>query len=201
MASEVDICNLALALLGDAANVASIDPPEGSAQAAHCARFYPVARDAVLEVHNWKFITRRTSLAALSAPPFNWQFAYAEPSGALRIISILPSGGASTDASAPFETMGDESGNALILTDAESATALYTVRVTDTTKFPPLVVDAITRLLAAYLAGPVLKGDVGIAESKAQLQLFRVALSLATASDANQRRMTPEHNVAWMTGR
>jgi hypothetical protein len=28
MASDVDICNLALALLGDVATVASIDPPE-----------------------------------------------------------------------------------------------------------------------------------------------------------------------------
>lgn len=29
MASEIDICNLALARLGDEANVASIQPPEG----------------------------------------------------------------------------------------------------------------------------------------------------------------------------
>ena len=40
MASEVEICNLALARLGDAATVVSIDPPEGSAQAEHCAMFY-----------------------------------------------------------------------------------------------------------------------------------------------------------------
>lgn len=51
MASEVDICNLALARLGDNATVASIDPPEGSAQAEHCARFYAIARDSLLEMH------------------------------------------------------------------------------------------------------------------------------------------------------
>ena len=46
MASDVDVCNLALAHLGDEATVASISPPEGSAQAGHCARFYPMARDS-----------------------------------------------------------------------------------------------------------------------------------------------------------
>ena len=36
MASDVQICNIALAHLGDTATVASINPPEGSAQAEHC---------------------------------------------------------------------------------------------------------------------------------------------------------------------
>ena len=53
MASEIAICNLALSHLGDAANIASIDPPEGSAQAEHCATFYPIARDSLLEMHDW----------------------------------------------------------------------------------------------------------------------------------------------------
>ncbi|NBQ76422.1 MAG: hypothetical protein EBU14_13895, partial [Acetobacteraceae bacterium] len=62
MASEVDICNLALANLGDTATVASINPPEGSAQSEHCSRFYPIARDTLLEMHNWNFSTRRILL-------------------------------------------------------------------------------------------------------------------------------------------
>ena len=60
MASDVEICNLALSHLGDTATVASIDPPEGSAQAEHCARFYPIARDALLEKHDWSWATRRS---------------------------------------------------------------------------------------------------------------------------------------------
>ena len=43
MATEVDICNLALAHLGDDATIATIKPPEGSAQAEKAARFYPIA--------------------------------------------------------------------------------------------------------------------------------------------------------------
>ena len=34
MASDVDVCNLALSHIGDTANVASINPPDGSVQSA-----------------------------------------------------------------------------------------------------------------------------------------------------------------------
>lgn len=201
MASEIDVCNLALAHLGDDATVASIDPPEGSAQAEHCARFYPIARDTLLESHNWKFATRRATLAQLDVESFNWAFAYAEPNNALRIVSILPADAVITDEGEEFETVGDDAGRSLIFTDLEDATAIYTTVVTDTTKFPPLFIDALARLLASYLAGPVLKGDVGKAEAKAQFQAFRMALNLAIVSDANQRKVKPEHSVEWMTGR
>ena len=67
MASEVEICNLALARLGDAATVVSIDPPEGSAQAEHCAMFYPMARDTLLAQHPWGFAQRRVRPARLAA--------------------------------------------------------------------------------------------------------------------------------------
>lgn len=201
MASEVDICNLALSHLGDKATVASLSPPEGSAQAEHCARFYPIARDTLLESHAWKFATRRAALAQLDTPSFNWSFAYAEPNNALRIISILPATSQPDEQGQPFETMADADGTPLIFTDLEDATAVYTAVVTDTTKFSPLVVDALSRLLASYLAGPIIKGDAGKAEAKAQFQMFRVALSLAVESDANQRRVVPTHSVGWITGR
>lgn len=64
MPSAVTICNLALAHLGDSATVSSIDPPEGSAQAEHCARFYPVALGLLLEAHPWNFATKRSRLRA-----------------------------------------------------------------------------------------------------------------------------------------
>lgn len=201
MASEIDICNLALAHLGDDATVASIDPPEGSAQAEHCARFYPIARDALLEIHDWKFATRRAALAQLVDDAFNWTYAYAPPSGALKLISVLPATASPDDEGQPFDTENQADGTPMILTDLESATLRYTARVTDTTKFSPLFVDALARLLASYLAGPILKGDVGKAEAKAQYAAFRAVLSQAEVSDANQRHGTPEHKPEWMAGR
>lgn len=201
MASEVEICNLALAHLGDEATVASIDPPEGSAQAEHCARFYPIARDALLEMHDWKFTTRRVTLAELDVESWNWAHAYAQPAGALRLLAVLPADAAPDAEGHEFDTENKEDGTGLILTNLEDATLRFTARVTDTTKFPPLVVDALARLLASYLAGPVLKGDVGKAEAKAQFAAFRTVLSQAMVSDANQRMVKPEHTPGWISGR
>lgn len=201
MASEVDICNLALARLGDNATVASIDPPEGSAQAEHCARFYPVARDSLLEMHAWKFATRRVLLAQLTTDTWNWPFAYAEPTGVLKLLAVLPASAASDADTQEYEAETDGNGTPIILTDQEGASLRYVARVTDTTVFSPLFVDALAWLLASYLAGPVLKGDAGAAMAKACLQSFMLALSNAKTSDANQRKVRPEHKPDWIAGR
>lgn len=201
MASEVDICNLALARLGDNATVASIDPPEGSAQAEHCARFYPVARDSLLEMHAWKFATRRVLLAQLTTDTWNWTFAYAEPTGVLKLLAVLPASASSDDDTQEYEAETDGNGTPIILTDLEGASLRYVAHVTDTTVFSPLFVDALAWLLASYLAGPVLKGDAGAAMAKACLQSFMLALSNAKVSDANQRKVRPEHKPDWIAGR
>lgn len=201
MASEVDICNLALARLGDNATVASIDPPEGSAQAEHCARFYAVARDSLLEMHAWKFATRRVLLAKLTVESWDWAFAYAEPTGALKLLGVLSATASNEDETQPYEAESAANGAAIILTNQEDASLRFVARVTDTTKFSPLFVDALAWLLASYLAGPVLKGDAGAAMAKACLQSFMLAFSNAKVSDANQRKVRPEHTPAWIAGR
>lgn len=201
MASEVDICNLALARLGDNATVASIDPPEGSAQAEHCARFYAVARDSLLEMHAWKFATRRVLLAKLTVESWDWAFAYAEPTGALKLLGVLSATASNNDETQPYEAESAANGAAIILTNQEDASLRFVARVTDTTKFSPLFVDALAWLLASYLAGPVLKGDAGAAMAKTCLQSFMLAFSNAKVSDANQRKVRPEHTPAWIAGR
>lgn len=201
MSSEVAICNLALAHLGDSATVASIDPPEGSAQAEHCARFYPIARDALLEMHPWKFATRRLRLAAMAVDTYNWSFAYAEPAGCVRTLAVLSDTSVSADEGQPYETDGQATGAPTIYTNQADAVLHYVARVTDATKFTPLFTDALSRLLASYLAGPVIKGDAGKAEAKAQLAAFRTVLSQAMTSDANQRKLDQTHTPAWIAGR
>lgn len=201
MASEVDICNLALARLGDNATVASIDPPEGSPQAEHCARFYPVARDSLLEMHAWRFATRRVLLAKLAVESWDWSFAYAVPTDALKLLGVLSAAASSVDKAQPYETESGANGALIILTNQENASLRYIARVTDTTRFSPLFVDALAWLLASYLAGPVLKGDAGAAMAKVCLQSFMLAFSNAKVSDANQREVRPEHTPAWIAGR
>ena len=51
------------------------------------------------------------------------------------------------------------------------------------------------------LAGPLLKGDVGAAESKRCVSAMQAYLSQAMVSDANQRKTKPTHMPAWMRAR
>jgi hypothetical protein len=224
MASEVDICNLALAHLGDGATVATIDPPEGSSQAEHCARFYPIARDSLLEMHQWGFVTRRAALALLDNTTDTWAYCYAVPNDVVNVISVLaPEAGddystapgmswTQTNPAFPLAVFGAytpqpfvlesrDDGAEVIYTNQADAVLRYTVRITDTSKFSPLFVECLSWLLASHLAGPVLKGDTGTAAATKAYSVFKSRLQDATESDANQRNVKPAHNVAWLNGR
>lgn len=194
MASEVDICNLALARLGDSASVASIDPPEGSAQAEHCARFYPIARDSALESHAWSFALRRVVLAALSTDTWEWVYAYTLPTDVLRVLAVLPLAGASEAKTQPYSIEGDR----VIRTNQEGASLRYVARITDTTLFSPLFTDAVGWLLASHLAGSIIKGDAGVQMSRSCFQNYMALLGQARASDSNQRSVPPTHTPGWI---
>jgi len=67
----------------------------------------------------------------------------------------------------------------------ESATLRYIQLMEDTTKFTPGFVAALARLLASYLAGPIVKGTTGMQVAQAQMKLFAVELANARTQDAN----------------
>lgn len=225
MPSAVDICNLMLSRLGDDATVSDIDPPEGSAQAEHCATFYPIARDSLLEMHNWSFATRRAALAETTLPTgAGWQKAYLVPSNCIQLFAIIPAD-ATNDYSEPFfgmETVGfseryfasgalyitqdyaietNDDGNLIVLTNQEGAIGRFIVRVIDTTKFSPLFIDTLGWYGASMLAGPIIKGDTGAAQARSCLQWAMQMLSRATWSDSRQQQIRPKHNVPWLGSR
>jgi hypothetical protein len=226
MASVVDICNLALAHLGDNATIASIDPPEGSAQAEHCQRFYPIARDTLLEMHSWSFATKRAYGAEVENTWPMWQYAYAMPGDAHDIIAVLPPE-ARDDYSTTFtpenypdfytnyspsvaagqyvpqkfavEVAAD--GSEIILTNQKQAVLRYHAKITDATKFSPLFTITLSWHLASMLAGPVIKGDQGAAEGKRCIAMTTLYLGKAMEADSNARKIKPEQIVPWIAGR
>lgn len=221
MASEVDICNLALAHLGDTATVSSIDPPEGSPQAEHCARFYPLARDALLEMHSWNFSTRRVALAKLTNSWSQWDYCYALPNDLVAAISVLPPDGNDDYSSGSSIYSGSmnpmvvggvyqpqaytieilPNGTRVLYTDQADAVLRYTAYVRDTSQFSPTFLVALSWLLASYMAGPVIKGDAGSAEAKRCLQMFGSVYARATMTDSNQHKHKVAHNVPWIGAR
>lgn len=219
MATEVDICNLALAHLGDTATVSSIDPPEGSAQAEHCARFYPIARDALLEMHTWNFATRKVTLAEVTNEWEQWEYAYALPSDcmtAFAIISPESTGdytasynypGQYIDGTTPLVNVAGYAPQPFVIegqtlyTNQEDAVLRYQALVVDTTKFSQLFVSTLSWQLASMLAGPIIKGDQGAAEAKRCQQMMAMYLSQARMHSANQRDIKVEHVVPFISGR
>lgn len=201
MASVVDICNLALSYLGDDATVSSIDPPEGSAQAEHCARFYPIARDSLLQYPGvaWGFATRTTTLAALSSNPTDWQYAYTAPTDLLTPIAILPRDAQGRSQSFSRERHPD--GYDVIYADQEDATLEYVGRIEDPAWFPPLFIEALAWKLAAMIAGPLIKGAEGAKRAQECTVMSMQFLRQAAESDAKGRRVDKNHNVSWMTNR
>lgn len=206
MATEVDICNMALGHIGDRAGISAIVPPDGSVQAEHCARFYPIVRDIMLEGHTWRFNTTRALMADLSAaipPPTNWQYTYAIPNGCLRPLKVLAEGDTEEDGTEEFLVEADPSGVGVLFCNVPQATLRYLMKITDPTKFSPLFVFALSRLLASALAGPIIKGRAGVQEAVRQYQAFLLAKAEATAADANTRKTTTyqDFTPAWLSAR
>ncbi|WP_422096891.1 hypothetical protein [Variovorax sp.] len=187
MASVVDIVNLALSHLGDAAQVTAISPPDGTTQASHGGRFYPIARDLMLEAHPWSFATVRVPLAQITgASQPEWAFSYALPSKYLRGLAVLAPDAHSDAGSQPYKVEAVlANGGRVLYTNVERATLRYIQLIEDTTKFTPGFVTALARLLASYLAGPIIKGDVGAAVSKAQMQIWVAELGHAKDMDSD----------------
>ena len=209
MSTPVDICNLALARLADEANVQSISPPDGSTQAALCAQFYPIARDTLLSMRQWTFATVRAPLALLVGDTYHspWAYAYALPNQCLAVLKILEMdapddvamSGSVTGQPYRVESLGD--GQVVVLTNVADAAAVYTRRVEDTAKFSPLFVDAMSWLLASYLAGAIIKGDAGRTASRATTEAFQQVLGTASMRDAAQQYVPARVSASWISAR
>lgn len=222
---EVAICNAALALIGDTARITSIDPPDGSAQAALCALHYARARDIVLEAGQWSFAMRRIPGESFTSPTSNWAFAYRLPSDSLKIVSVLPlglgedypvttdvlltqretmtqflsTGQSSTQSSVPayqFQ-LEDNDNSTVILSNVDTAEIRYVAKVTDTRKFSNQFTEALTWKLASLVVGATVKGDAGRAEAKRCLEMCAALTIKAGAVDGKQQKVSPPRIAPW----
>jgi hypothetical protein len=198
MASDVDISNLALSFVGDRASVNAIDGSDTSVQAAQCKRFFPLARDEVLTAHAWSFATKRVVLAALTIDATNddWDYKYSVPNLAMKVLAVLPQNATDAHEGVPFMLE-----NSAIYTNEESAEARYIYKETNTGKYSQEVVTAMARLLASFLAGPLIKGREGRQESRNQFELYLVQLATAKSADANQSLDIHDYVPAGITAR
>ena len=181
MASEIDICNLALSRVGAPSRISALTDP--SKEARLCRMMLPFARGATLEVHDWSFARKRLALAVIDADFEGWDFAYQRPGDCVAPRYIFNPASDLVADRIPFETAADSTlARNVILTDAEDAVLIYTALVTDPNMYTPMFSDALAWRLASDLAFQ-LRGKVDLQQKC--IQLFFSSSRAAAASNAN----------------
>lgn len=222
MSSPVDICNIGLGYIGARTQISSINPPDGSAEAGYCARFYPIARKELIEKGSWAFARRRVALAETTNTSSIWQYAYLVPAGMVNALRVLQLQSISS-AGISWPTIADSGGftywllldklftergsadfdieNGVLYTNEPEAVLLYTVDVVDSTKFSAMFTTALGMLMASYLAGPIIKGLDGAKVAEAWRNAAMAMCARAEASDANSTSQRAEHTPDYMRAR
>lgn len=187
MASQVEIVNYALTLLGQD-RILSIDDDLKAAREAKAV--YSIVRDALLAGYTWSFAKTRASIpASVTVPAFQFANTYPLPVDCLRIIMIgdIYVGADLTDyRNTPVEEYAIEGRE--ILTDLPAPLKLrYIKQVTDTTQFSANFSESLGCSLAERLAEPV-------AQSETKRDRATVAFkdSISKAVRANAIELAPQ---------
>jgi hypothetical protein len=167
MASDVDICNIALNALG-ASNIISLT--EDSKAARLCNQRYTFVRDSVFRNHPWNCLIQRVGLARdLETTAYEFSFQYTLPSNpfCLRVLDVE----------------NEELGSIVyviegrkLLTDEGSINLRYVGLVTDPNQYDALLVETIAAALASELAYPIANSN------SLQAQLYELYLEKLRAA-------------------
>jgi hypothetical protein len=177
---------------------------ESSKAARVFTRCYDRVLDLVLSRHAWPFALKAQALAASPDAAFpGWAYRYEVPSDCLNALAVCDANGVRaslkavagcdtplplTDGRVDFDTVwGSQASN--IVTDLAGAYLIYTVRVTETGRFPPLFGEALACRLAME-AGPALAGELGVRLAQKLQQDYEVARAEAIAQALNEGRDT-----------
>ena len=135
MASDVDICNSALNMIG-ASNIISLT--EDSRAARVCNQRYEFIRDAVFRAHPWNCLVTRTSLAADSdTPAFEFDHQHTLPADCLRVLRP-------ENPDTVFRVEGRK-----IISSTTPVKMIYVARITDPNEYDQLLIESIAARLAA----------------------------------------------------
>lgn len=155
MGSEVDLCNLAL---GRAKQATILSLNEDSAEAEHCARLYPIARDYVLFDFPWNINTSLVSLTPLvNDREDDWEYRYQRPPTCKRLRELLPEIGRRRTR----RKLRYEMNAAGIYCNVQYARAIIQTDQDDTTLYSPALTSCIAWRLTYELIGP-LDGEMGM---------------------------------------
>jgi hypothetical protein len=188
--TDVDICNQALAHLGDR-RISRLDEDAqiADAYARYCAEYYEQAKQEVLAAHRWTFAKKAVALTREGGTPFIMGFNYSHvlPSDMLRLLTLVEGDIASGDTVPSSYTRKVDKFKIIqqkVWSNTEHLGLLYIGNINDPDEWTPHFRVCVSRLLASYLAGPVADNP---GEVRNQLDMYeRIALPNAQYYDAVQ---------------
>lgn len=198
---ELEVCNLALAHLGETGSVTSIAPPDGSADAAWCAQYFDVARDTMLERYDWSFAAKRVALVSRENDRTDWSYSYDYPAAPVAALRALqPASPTHPDQSDNFVVEVDPATDRqVIYTNTEGAWMRYTAPVVDLNRWSAQARLALSHSLASMLAGPKMKGEIGQQQAVLAQQVAEAHASRAAAFDGQTAGQDgPEDDTPFM---
>lgn len=145
--TKIDVCNLALANLGQPSIQSWDDENE---RARKCKLFYPVALAETFRSHPWKFAETVEPLAEVDAHFAGWRHCYKYPAAAANVQSVRVG-----RKPVPFQVTSIPKIGRLIVCDAGGALAVYTRREEDVSQWDESFVRVMTWTLASDLALPL----------------------------------------------
>ena len=211
MASEIEICNLALSnIRGGSINSFT----EGSHPAQQCALKYDILRDRCLREIPWQFNRSIKALASLPIDIFNYAYAYSYPTDCLKIHRMMgeyekieagsvdrvsryrdPEVLSLKDArrQVPYEVFTID-GVKMIGADECNLYIDYVAKVEDPNAFSADFILALSHLLAAEIAVPIVGAELGRALRRDSLGLYDGYMKSAMASDQNDEYTIPRES-------
>ena len=202
MASEVEICNMALGHIR-AGEINSLD--ESSQQARKCKLMYPILRDQLLEDSPWQFASAVKPLSELDSTFFNWAHVYQYPYDCLRVNRIIPNVEKINSDNTGLRDYGEDwrnpdfsefteykvynqNGNQIICSNHPELRIDYRVKVTDPNLFSINFTLALSHLLAAEMAIPLAGVELGVPLSQTSLGKYRYYLNAGIVNELNEQK-------------
>jgi len=171
--SVTDLCSSALQLLG-VPGIANI--LDNSREARQCNLAYDGCRRAELRKHRWNFAIKRAQLSAdVTAPSFDYQYAYQIPSDCLRVL--IPNDDPSNDWTLE--------GRKILSNFAGPLKLRYIADITDVSQWDPAFYDAVGVAMADIMCEAITNSN----SKKATLgQVYKDTIHEARRNNAFEQR-------------
>lgn len=188
MASDVQICNRALQIIGVTTRITALSDSNQTARDLNT--MYEPVRDAELRKHPWSFALARTVLAPVAtAPAFQYAYAFQLPSDFIRLHP---------DYDYQAETDWQIEANQILTNDSDKMYLRYIKQVADANLFDPLFREALAAQLGYQMAPPATESNTRRQDA---LNAYSTVIAEAKKVNAIEKVSAKTPDSSWITAR